>query len=63
MGIAWVSMNPSEVQQTGEAVWYSSLSTSMASGSSSSNTMTELFSYLDIGVIRVHDVSSFDILR
>ncbi|XXG40554.1 hypothetical protein AAC387_Pa01g1240 [Persea americana] len=33
-----------------------------SSSSSSSNIVTELSSYLNIGVIRVHDASSFDLL-
>eukprot|EP00268_Persea_americana_P016995 TRINITY_DN18106_c0_g2_i13.p1 TRINITY_DN18106_c0_g2~~TRINITY_DN18106_c0_g2_i13.p1 ORF type:complete len:163 (-),score=20.80 TRINITY_DN18106_c0_g2_i13:34-522(-) len=65
MGTTEVSMTPSRIQQIGEAVWdvwYSFMSTRMASSSNSSNTVTELSSYLDVGVIRVHDASSFDLL-
>ena len=54
MGTTGVNMTPLEVQQTSEAiwdVWYSSLSTGMASSLSSSNTVTDLSSYLDVGVI------------
>ena len=64
-GTTGFSMGHSEVQQTGVGewdVWYSSLSTGMVSSSSSSNTVTDLSSYLDVGVIRVQDASSFDLL-
>ena len=64
-GTTVLSMGHSEVQQTSAGewdVWYSSLSTGMASSSSSSNTVTELSSYLNVSVIQVQDTSSFDLL-
>ena len=63
MGTTGVIMTPSQVQQTGGAVWdvwYSSVSTGMLS--SSSNTVMELSLYFDFGVILVQDASIFDIL-
>ena len=67
MDTTGLSMRHSEVQQTSAGewdVWYSSLSMGMASSSSSSlsNTVTELSSYLDVGVIRVQNASNFDLL-